>query len=177
MNVVEAAHDAGVKKVVGLSTDKAFQPISPYGTSKAMAESLFLASNNTSGAHGPRFAVCRYGNVWASAGSVVPTWRAILASGQHTVPVTDPECTRFYMTMDQAIDLVLDTVQTMKGGELAIPKLPAYRLGDLAIAMGAKMDVIGLPSFEKRHEGMAEGNTSDRARRMTITELKEALNG
>lgn len=174
-NVIEAAQDAAVKKVVALSTDKAFHPISPYGTSKAFAESLFLAANNTRGWSGPIFAVCRYGNVWASAGSVVPTWKSLLASGCPFVPVTDPECTRFYMTMGQAIDLVLDTIRTMKGGELKIPELPAYRLGDLAYAMGAKMKIVGLPAWEKMHESMAEGNSSNTARRMTLSELKAAL--
>ncbi len=173
-NVIEAATNAGVKRVVALSTDKAFQPVSPYGTSKAFAESLFLAANNTRGWNGPIFAVVRYGNVWGSTGSVVPTWKKILETSR-TVPVTDPECTRFYMTMDEAIRLVLDTAISMTGGEVVIPKLPAYRLGDLAEAMGAQMEVTGLPAWEKRHESMAEGNSSDSTRRMTIAELREAL--
>lgn len=182
-NVIEAATDAKVRNVVMLSTDKAFEPISPYGTSKAFAESLFLAANNTRGWGGPHFAVVRYGNVWDSTGSVVPTWRAIIdrqveqiGQGEHpVVPVTDPECTRFYMTMQQAVELVFWTMNHMVGGEIEIPKLPAYRLGDLANAMGALTDVRGLPAYEKLHESMAAGNSSDRARRMTIEELKEAL--
>ncbi len=188
-NLIEAAHDAGVSKVVALSSDKAFEPISPYGTSKAFAESLFLAANNMRGAYGPRFALVRYGNVWGSTGSVVPTWRKIIAkqlakragiassdvNAFPTVPVTDPECTRFYMTMDEAVDLVLDTAETMKGGEVKIPHLPAYRLGDLAEAMGAQMEIRGLPAFEKLHESMGPGNSSDKARRMMIAELKAAL--
>lgn len=173
-NVIEAATDAGVDRVVALSSDKAFEPVSPYGTSKAFAESLFLAANNTRGNNGPRFAAVRYGNVWCSTGSVVPTWRRILETSD-VVPVTDPDCTRFFMTMDEAVDLVLRTADTMKGGEIAIPTLPAYRLGDLAEAMGAKMDVRGLPAFEKRHESMAEGNSSEHARRMSVDELREAL--
>lgn len=173
-NVIEAATDAGVQKVIALSSDKAFEPVSPYGTSKAFAESLFLAANNTRGWDGPRFAVVRYGNVWCSTGSVVPTWRAILHR-HDAVPVTDPECTRFFMTMDEAVDLVLGTVDTMVGGEIMIPTLPAYRLGDLATAMGAQMDVRGLPDWEKRHESMGPCNSSDKARRMTVEELREAL--
>lgn len=175
INVIEAAHDAHVQKVVALSTDKVFEPISPYGTSKAFAESLFLAANNTRGRSGPRFAVTRYGNIFESTGSVVPTWRKMLADGADTVPVTDPECTRFFMTIEQAVDLVLKTAETMQGGEIAIPTLPAYRLGDLADAMGAKMRIIGLPAYEKRDESMSEGNSSDKARRMSVAELKEAL--
>jgi UDP-N-acetylglucosamine 4,6-dehydratase len=174
-NVIEAATDARVEKVIALSTDKAFEPISPYGTSKAFAESLFIAANNTRGNHGPRYAVVRYGNVWNSTGSVVPTWKKILAAGCVTVPVTDPECTRFFMTMDEAVDLVLQTATSMNGGETVIPHLPAYRLGDLAEAMWAGMDVRGLPTWEKLHESMGPGNSSDRARRMTVQELRDAL--
>lgn len=174
-NVIEAATDASVAKVVALSTDKAFQPVSPYGTSKAFAESLFIAANNTKGATGPLFSVCRYGNVWASTGSVVPTWRKMILEGAPSVPVTDPECTRFFMTMREAVDLVLKTAKNMKGGEIAIPTLPAYRLGDLAEAMGAQMEVRGLPPYEKLHESMAEGNSSDKARRMSVDELRSAL--
>lgn len=175
VNVIEASQDAGVKKVVALSSDKAFQPVSPYGTSKALAESIFLAANNTRGWNGPLFAACRYGNVWCSTGSVVPVWRDMIARGESVVPVTDPTCTRFFMRMDEAIGLVLDTIETMNGGELAIPSLPAYELGDLATAMGVETFVTGLPPWEKRHESMSEGNSSDLARRMTVEELKSEL--
>lgn len=175
INVIEAAHDARVKKVVAISSDKAFQPVSPYGHSKALAESIFLASNNTRGKNGPRFAVCRYGNVWCSTGSIVPIWKNMLDNGRKAVPVTDPDCTRFFMRMSEAVQLVLDTIDTMKGGEVAIPSLPAYRVGDLAEAMGARMNVVGLPDFEKRHESMDFANSSDKARRMSVNELKAEL--
>lgn len=175
VNVIEAAQDAGVKKVVALSSDKAFEPVSPYGTSKALAESLFIAANNITGWDGPKFAVCRYGNVWNSRGSVVPVWKNMIENGKTSVPVTDPDCTRFFMPMKGAIDLVLETIQTMKGGEIAIPTLPAYRLGDLAEAMGVQTHVIGLPAFEKQHESMSKGKSSDLARRMTIEELRTEL--
>ncbi len=187
-NVIEAAIDARVQRVVVLSTDKAYQPISPYGASKAFAESLFLAANNTRGWNGPIFSVVRYGNVWDSTGSVVPTWRKIIEMqppyGQcmdaipgdiPRVPVTDPECTRFFMTMQQAVDLVFDTALHAIGGETIIPDLPAYRLGDLAEAMGAKMEIRGLPSYEKLHESMGPDNSSDKARRLTVDELKAIL--
>lgn len=175
MNVIEAAQDAGVEKVVGLSTDKAFAPVNAYGTSKLMAEKLFLAANNTRGKTGPSFAVTRYGNVAGSTGSVIPRWRALLAQGYTTVPVTDPECTRFWMTLQEAVDLVMHTAETMAGGELAIPELPAYRLGDLAEAMGAAPVILGLGAHEKRHESMSEILSSDKARRMSVPELREAL--
>lgn len=174
MNVAEAAKDAGVKKVVALSSDKAFQPISPYGQSKALAESIFMAANNTMGRAGPKFSITRYGNVFGSNGSVAPSWSQMLESGETHVPVTDPECTRFFMRMDEAVQLVLDTIQEMPE-EIAIPNLPAYRLGDLAQAMGAKTITVGLPAYEKLHESMSEGVSSDTARRMTIEELKAAL--
>lgn len=183
INVIEAAQDAGVEKVIGISSDKAYQPVSPYGHSKAMAESLLLAANNTRGWNGPRFAVCRYGNVWGSTGSVVPLWQAILNNEAGLpvmdeppfLPVTDPNCTRFFMRMEEAVDLVLDTAATMQGGETAIPELPAYRLGDLVEAMDARMQVTGLPRWEKMHESMNFETCSANARRMTVEELREEL--
>jgi len=174
-NVIEAARNAHVQKVIALSSDKAFQPVSAYGISKAGAECLFLAANHNSGEHGPKFAICRYGNVWDSTGSVGPVWRAMLEDGNDAVPITDPECTRFFMKMSEAIDLVLKTIREMGGGEIAIPQLPAYRLGDLAQAMKAKTIEIGLPRWEKRHESMDETRCSATARRMTIDELRAAL--
>ena len=175
VNIIEAAQDAGIQKVVALSSDKAFQPISPYGQSKALAESIFLAANNTTGNKGPRFAVTRYGNVWQSTGSVAPVWKSLLEKGETVVPVTDPDCTRFFMKMDEAVALVLKTIATMKGGEINIPDLPAYRLGDLAEAMGAKMKITGLPAWEKLHESMDETRCSANAKRMTVEELRAAL--
>lgn len=176
INVVEAAQDADVAKVVGLSTDKACSPVwGGYGASKALMECLFLAANNTVAAGGPRYAVTRYGNVFNSASSIVPTWRRLIEAGAKAVPVTDPDCTRFYMSISEAVDLVLNTIATMKGGELVIPTLPAYRIGDLAEAMGVRMVVKGLPSWEKKHEEMIPGEPSDKARRMSVAELREKL--
>jgi len=174
INVIEAAQDAGVERVIAVSSDKAYQPISAYGFSKAMAEALFLAANGTVGEYGPLFSVVRYGNVAGSAGSVIPLWRhcrehRIVPNG------TDRDCTRFWMTMEEAVDLVMHVTQSMIGGELAIPTLPAYRLADLAEAMQVAPHWNGLPTWEKKHECMGPGNCSDTARRMTIPELKEAL--
>ena len=171
MNVIEAAHDAGVRKVVALSSDKAYQPVSAYGQSKALAESLFLNQPNSDTV----YACVRYGNVWASTGSLVPIWRELIAQGAKSVPVTDPNCTRFYMTRDEAVSLVLNTVDTMRGGELAIPDLPAYRIGDVAEAMRVGMDMRGLNHWEKKHESMGPSQSSEFARRMTIADLREAL--
>lgn len=174
VNVIEAAQDAGVKKAVFLSSDKAHMPVSAYGMSKAMAEALFLAANNTVGADGPRFAVTRYGNIFNSAGSVVPTWRRMIENGARAVPVSSVDVTRFFMTIDEAVDLVLDTIDTMPV-EPAIPNLPAYRLGDLVQAMGVNAIVKGLPKFEKMSESMGDGNDSQYARRMSVAELREKL--
>ena len=172
-NVIWAARTAGVQKVLLVSSDKAFEPVSPYGLSKAMAEFLFTTANAS--AYGPRYSVVRYGNVWLSTGSVVPTWREMLERGERRVPVTDPECSRFFMRLDEAVDLVLGTLKTMSGGEVEVPELPAYRVGDLVEAMDAEMEVIGLPDHEKRHEAMRPGLSSDRVRRMSVTELRSAL--
>ena len=173
-NVVQAARRAKVAKVIGLSTDKAFEPANTYGKTKALAEDVFLSANNERGASGPIFAVTRYGNVSGSTGSVIPTWRAKAARGEQ-VTMTSPHATRFWMTLDQAVQLVIDTACNMRGGELVIPDLPAYRLGDLAMAMGLEPVITHLGEGEKLHEGMAPGNTSDLARRMTVAELREAL--
>lgn len=170
MNVIEASQDVrSVRKVVYLSSDKAWQPISPYGQSKAIGESLILAANDQVGPDGPEYCCTRYGNVAGSTGSVIPRWRA--AKGK--VKITDPECTRFWMFMDEAVDLVLQSINTSV--RLNIPTLPAFRLGDLAEAMDLEYEVTGLPAHEKIHEGMDVGNTSDVARRMSVDEIRKAL--
>ena len=174
MNVIEAAIISGVKNVVFLSSDKAYQPISPYGQSKALAESLILNANNITGLDGPRFAATRYGNVSGSTGSVIPTWRAQKARGEKVI-ITDPDCTRYWMRPEEAVDLVWNTIDTMVGGELAIPELPAYRLGDLAEAMEVETVEVGLPAHEKKHESMQDGHCSEFARRMPVWELREEL--
>ncbi len=177
-NVLEAATDRGVKKVVLISTDKAFDPLNenPYGLSKAMAERLFCSWDATRGSSGPMCSGVRYGNVWCSAGSVVPEWRAVIASGG--VPyVTEPECTRFFMLLSEAVDFVLGAVKEMRGGEIFVPNLPAYRLGDLFKAMTGfeAYAKTGLPSHEKLHESMEKGNCSKDARRMSIEEIRGHL--
>jgi UDP-N-acetylglucosamine 4,6-dehydratase len=175
INVIEAALDSSVQKVVALSSDKAYHPVSAYGSSKALAESLFLAANNTRPKGGTRFSAVRYGNIWCSNGSVVPKWRDMQRNGAKVVPVTDPNCTRFFMRIEEAVALVLNTINTMQGGELNIPDLPAYRIGDLATAMGMQYEILGLPAWEKLHESMSDEASSDKARRMSIEELTEEL--
>ena len=176
MNVAEACQDNHVRASVLLSSDKAFQPISAYGQSKALAESIFLASNSTGGALGTRFLVTRYGNVAGSTGSVIPVWRAAIAAGE-TIRVTDSEATRFWMFANEAVDLVLAAaIAPTKARPLLIPQLPAFRLGDLVKAMGVRVyDEVGLPKHEKMHEAMDFYNSSDIATRLTVDQLKEML--
>ena len=178
MNVIEAANQAGVKRVVALSSDKACQPINAYGASKLMMEKLMLGANNGRGVNGPLFIVTRYGNVAGSTGSVISNWRAAMRNNpMGEVTITDPNATRFWMTVQQAIDLVLRAGTQVLPSPLLIPELPAYRLGDLAAAMHVKgWNVVGLGTGEKLNERMQEdGPDSSQVRRMTIEELREAL--
>jgi UDP-N-acetylglucosamine 4,6-dehydratase/5-epimerase len=177
MNVAIACQDCGVKTAVLLSSDKAYEPISPYGQSKALAESIWLASNDTGGANPTLFAVTRYGNVAGSTGSVIPIWRAAISRGELPV-ITDASATRFWMNVDEAVDLVLFAISAplKRDKRIHIPTLPAFSLGDLAIAMAAKQyKVTFLPAWEKKHETLTAGNCSKDARRMSVTELREAL--
>lgn len=183
MNAVQAAHDVGASKFVMLSTDKACAPISAYGLSKALAERIVLSANETRRHGGTIFSVTRYGNVAGSTGSVIPIWRKIIQqkpflshrNGPSIVPVSDPDATRFWMWPDEAVALVARTIKTMTGGEVVTPELPAFRLGDLAKAMDAEMKIIGLGEYEKKHESMIEGQSSENARRLTVDELQQML--
>ena len=181
INVIEASQDVqSVRRVVYLSTDKAWQPVSGYGYTKALGEALIMAANHQVGPSGPVYTCTRYGNVSNSTGSVIPVWRQCLAQGK-TIKITDPECTRFWMTMQEACDLVWSAIHARRGVGPLIPRLPAYRLGDLLHAMIGQInplpavETIGLGEYEKMHEGMSEGNTSDTARRMTVEEIREGL--
>ena len=165
-NVLDAAEYAGVKRAVLVSSDKAYQPVSPYGISKAAAEALFLRHSGHL-----ETVVVRYGNVAGSTGSVIPMWRDTLGS----VRVTDPNCTRFWMTRDEAVKWVLSAVESAKTHEVLVPNLPAFRLMDLATAMNKQYTVIGLPAYEKLHESMNAFLSSDQAGRMSVSEIKEAL--
>jgi len=175
VNTIECAHNAGVDKCLYISSDKATAPRNLYGVSKLFAEKLFLAANNMYGKESTKYSICRYGNVWRSRGSLVPKWEEILKTSD-TVPVTDPNATRYFMKASEAVDLVLNTLRTMEGGEVAIPDLPAFRIEDLVEAMGAKMKIIGMDlSVEKLHETMDEIIDSSQVHRMSVRELKNAL--
>ena len=131
MNIIDAALNANVEKVVALSTDKAVNPINLYGGSKLVSDKLFIAANAYSGNNGTRFSVVRYGNVSGSRGSVIPFFRDLIKAGASELPVTDERMTRFWMTLDKAVDLVLMAVSNMKGGETFVYKNPSYNIVDI----------------------------------------------
>jgi UDP-N-acetylglucosamine 4,6-dehydratase len=165
MNIVDAAHDAGVSRVVALSTDKASQSSTLYGSTKHVAEWLIVSANNARGAKGPLYATCRYGNISGSRGSVIPVWREKIANGE-PLPITDPDCTRYWMPIDASVELVAWTATHMTGGEVVVPDLPAYRLADLATAMGGTvLPMKGLAAGEKLHESMIGPDELARFRR------------
>lgn len=163
-NVIEAAIDNGVRKVVALSTDKASSPINLYGATKLTADKLFVLGNHYAAAYETRFAVVRYGNVTGSRGSIIPKFRALHEAGE-SLPITDLRCTRFLITLPQAVQMVLDTFELMQGGELVVPHIPSHLVTDLAqaIAPGAAMHDIGLRPGEKLHEEMISPEEGRRA--------------
>jgi UDP-N-acetylglucosamine 4,6-dehydratase len=173
-NALYAAEDNAVARFVFVSSDKAFQPVNAYGASKFMGERIVLGGYELRGTRRPKVAVCRYGNVAGSTGSVIPVWRKCLEQAK-PAKVTAPNATRFWMTRNEAVKLVLDTARTMQGGELVIPELPAFRVADLADAMGLDWETVGMGASEKLHEAMDEERRSNLARRMSIDELKEEL--
>lgn len=154
INLIEAAQDTHVARVVAVSSDKACAPLNAYGATKLTMEKLILSANNTGGRDGPLFAVVRYGNVAGSTGSVIPYFRSLLKQGVTLLPVTDPNCRRFWMTAEQAVELILWTAENMLGGETVVPLLPAYRLDHLVEAMGARYKVNGVGPGEKMDEMM-----------------------
>lgn len=155
-NVIDAAIENNVRKVIALSTDKAANPVNLYGATKLASDKLFVAANNISGATGPRFAVVRYGNVVGSRGSVVPFFRTLIAEGKKILPVTHDEMTRFWITLSQGVEFVVKNFERMQGGEIFVPKIPSVRITDLVEAMSGekKFDIIGIRPGEKLHEIM-----------------------
>jgi UDP-N-acetylglucosamine 4,6-dehydratase/5-epimerase len=151
-NVIEAAIDAGVSKVVALSTDKAVNPVNLYGATKLCAEKLFVQGNAYSGGREPRFSCVRYGNVIGSRGSVIPLFNEQKKNGKITI--TDGRMTRFWITLDQAVDLVVSALIHMQGGEIFVPRIPSMKIVDLAkaVAPDCKIEEIGIRPGEKLHE-------------------------
>ncbi len=162
-NVIDAAIDAGVKKVVALSTDKASSPINLYGATKLAADRLFISGNHYAAAYDTRFCVVRYGNVSGSRGSIVTVWKQMADEGT-SLGITDNRMTRFWITLPQAVSFVLDSFEIMTGGELYVPMIPSIRIADLAeaIAPGAATHEIGIRPGEKLHEEMIAYDDSRR---------------
>lgn len=158
MNIVNAAIDARVKKIINLSTDKATNPINLYGATKLCADKLFIAGNNLVGKQNTAFSVVRYGNVLGSSGSVIPFFRKMSKTGR--LPVTDKRMTRFWISLQEGVNFVLDSLERMIGGEIFIPKLPSTSIIDLAeaIAPECEVDVVGIRPGEKLHEVLVPGD-------------------
>ncbi len=153
-NVIDAAIDRNVKKVIALSTDKAANPINLYGATKLCSDKLFTAANSYSGRHGTKFSVVRYGNVMGSRGSVIPYFMKMRKAG--ILPITHPKMTRFWITLEQAVEFVLSCLGRMEGGEIFVPKIPSMNIVDLAraIAPECQTEIVGIRPGEKLHEVM-----------------------
>lgn len=159
-NLIEACLDSKVERVVALSTDKAAAPINLYGATKLCSDKLFVAANNIQGARGIRFSVVRYGNVMGSRGSVIPFFLARKDDG--VLPITDPRMTRFNISLQEGVEMVLWSIEHAEGGELLVPKIPSYRIGDVAtaIAPDARQEIVGIRPGEKIHEEMITASDS-----------------
>lgn len=155
-NVIDAAIDRGVKKVVALSTDKAVNPINLYGGTKLVSDKLFITANAYSKISKTKFSVVRYGNVAGSRGSIIPIFKNIIDNGGDELPITDMRMTRFWITLEQGVELVFKALAESEGGETYISKIPSFHIGDLAEAMlpGCKIKEIGIREGEKLHEVM-----------------------
>jgi UDP-N-acetylglucosamine 4,6-dehydratase/5-epimerase len=161
-NVIAAALENNVERVIALSTDKAANPINLYGATKLASDKLFVAANNIAGGHPTIFSVVRYGNVVGSRGSVVPFFRKLVAEGADHLPITAPEMTRFWITLQQGVDFVLLNFQRMHGGEIFVPKIPSIRIVDLAAALAPHLPtrIVGIRPGEKLHEIMCPADDS-----------------
>lgn len=155
-NIIDAAIDKGVKKVVALSTDKAVNPINLYGGTKLVSDKLFISANAYSGGSVTKFSVVRYGNVAGSRGSVIPYFKQLINDGKTSLPITDFRMTRFWITLEQGIDLVIKALKESNGGETYISKIPSFRITDLAQAMlpNSISKEVGIREGEKLHEIM-----------------------
>lgn len=161
-NVIHAALANDVEKVIALSTDKAANPVNLYGATKLASDKLFVAANNIAGGARTRFSVVRYGNVVGSRGSVAPLFKKRVAEGAREIPITDPRMTRFWITLPQALDFVVQSFARMRGGEIFVPRIPSARVVDLAeaLAPGIPTRVIGIRPGEKLHEIMCPADDS-----------------
>ncbi|RBQ26571.1 MULTISPECIES: UDP-N-acetylglucosamine 4,6-dehydratase (inverting) [Arcobacteraceae] len=161
-NVIDAALENGVSRVIALSTDKAANPVNLYGATKLASDKLFVAANNLVGKSDIKFSVVRYGNVVGSRGSVVPYFQKLLREGSQELPITDIKMTRFFITLDDGVNFVLKNFERMQGGEIFIPKIPSMKIVDMALAMAPNLPhkIIGIRPGEKLHEIMCPADDS-----------------
>ena len=161
-NLIKACLTNGVSKVVALSTDKAASPINLYGATKLVSDKLFVAANNIRGERMTQFSVVRYGNVVGSRGSVVPFFRKLIDNSTTSLPITDEAMTRFWITLDEGVEFVINSLKRMYGGELFIPKIPSAKIVDLAEAMAPDLpiEIVGIRPGEKLHEIMCPADDS-----------------
>lgn len=161
-NIVDAALDKGVKKVVALSTDKAVNPINLYGGTKLVSDKLFISANAYAGEKGTVFSVVRYGNVAGSRGSVIPFFKKLIEKGERELPITDFRMTRFWITLEEGVELVFKALEESRGGETYISKIPSFKITDLAQAMlpDCRLKEVGIREGEKLHEVMVTKDDS-----------------
>ncbi|OCL83444.1 MULTISPECIES: UDP-N-acetylglucosamine 4,6-dehydratase (inverting) [Arcobacteraceae] len=161
-NVIEAALENGVKRVIALSTDKAANPVNLYGATKLASDKLFVAANNLVGKNDIKFSVVRYGNVVGSRGSVVPFFEKLIENGEKEIPITDEKMTRFFITLEDGVNFVLKNFERMQGGEIFIPKIPSMKIIDMATALAPNLShkIIGIRPGEKLHEIMCPADDS-----------------
>lgn len=161
-NVIDAALENHVEKVIALSTDKAANPVNLYGATKLASDKLFVAANNLTGMNDIKFSVVRYGNVIGSRGSVVPFFKKLIDEGVTKLPITDDKMTRFLITLNQGVEFVIKNFERMQGGEIFVPKIPSMKITDLAKALAPELphEIIGIRPGEKLHEIMCPADDS-----------------
>ena len=175
-NVIDACIENKVEKCLFISTDKAVNPINTYGTSKALAEKLWLGANNYAADDNIMFSVCRYGNVVGSNGSVIPVFKKLIEQGAKELPITHEDCTRFWFEMPKVMEFVKWCLENMKGNDLFVPKLPSIRITDLCKALDMPYKIVGLRQGEKISEEMEQGYDSEtNSWFLTVNEIKETM--
>jgi len=161
-NVIDTSLECNIKRVVALSTDKAASPVNLYGATKLASDKLFIAANNIRGEQQTLFSVVRYGNVMGSRGSVIPLFKKLIANGEKSLPITDANMTRFWITLDDGVEFVLKSFERMQGGEMFVPKIASMKMLEMAKAMAPELEIkiIGIRPGEKMHEVMIPADDS-----------------
>lgn len=175
-NTIDACIECGVGKSILISTDKCVNAINTYGKTKALAESLWINANTTAATDNIRFSVCRYGNVVGSSGSILPVWKKLIADGAKELPVTHSDMTRYWLSMENAIKLVVDSIAQMQGGEIFKPTMPSVRIIDVAAAFKLPYKVVGIREGEKLSEEIEPGrDSSNNEWFLTVDEIRETI--